>query len=472
MQHEALRIGDERIATEIATEIRSPFDGSVVGTVSLAGHEHLDLAIGRAHARVRDGRRWPRHRRAEVLDTTARLIEQRAEELATLIVHESGKPLRFARAEVARAAITFRLGAAEAVRFGGEVMPVDLETRGEGRLCLFERVSRGVVGAIAPFNFPLNLVAHKLAPAFALGAPVVLKPPPQSPLISFRLAELLDEAGLPPWMLSVVPADPEIAQALATDDRIAVLSFTGSAEVGWKLKSLAGKKQVLLELGGNAPCIVDAGIDVESVATTCALAAFAQAGQVCIKVQRLMVHTSLYDAFETAFVRATEALRCGDPRDPETVVGPLIEPRHVERVMTWIAEAVKRGARKLFGGERYANVVTPTVLVDVPTDAKVSCEEVFGPVVILERFGTFDAAIERANDSRYGLQAGVFTRDLSSALRAFRELEFGGVIINDVPTFRIDNFPYGGTKDSGFGREGVRFAMEEMSEPRVLVMRG
>jgi acyl-CoA reductase-like NAD-dependent aldehyde dehydrogenase len=472
MRHEPLWIAGERVDTTARHVIASPFDGEVAGSVAVADATHMERAITVAFDHVGVARALPRHRRAAILNGAAQRIEARAEEIAQLITVESGKPIRFARVEVARAVLTFRFAAGECAQAIGEVLPADVEPRGEGRLLLHERVARGVVGAIAPFNFPLNLVVHKLAPAIAAGAPVVLKPPPQAPLTSFALASVLAGSGLPGWMLSVLHCEPGVAQRLAEDDRVAVLSFTGSAAVGWHLKQVAHRKQVILELGGNAPCIIDAGVDVAAIAPQVALSAFAQAGQVCIKAQRVLVDASLYDDFVTHFVAAARALKVGDPRDPDTIVGPLIEARHADRVIAWIDEAVARGARVLCGRARRDSLVTPTVLEDVAADARIACEEVFGPVAVLERCADFDDALRRANATRYGLQAGVFTPDIGRALRAFRELEYGGVIVNDTPTFRLDHTPYGGAKASGFGREGVRAAIAELTEPRVLILRG
>ncbi len=383
---------------------------------------------------------------------------------------EGGKPIRYARGEVARAVITFDLAASECRGFGGEVLPVDLEPRAEGRICLATRVPRGPIAAISPFNFPLNLIAHKLAPAVAVGASVVLKPPPQCPLTGFELASVLAEAGLPAGALGVVHCPPEIAQRIVEDERMRVVSFTGNDAVGWRLKSLAGKKQVLLELGGNAPCVVDETADLDLAMEKIVAGAWAHAGQVCIKVQRIYVHAASFDRFLEEFVRRTRELPCGDPLDERTVVGPLIEPRHVERVLAWIREAVEGGATLHCGGTAEGNVVSPAILTGTAPEMRVCREEVFGPVTVVERFETFDEALAACNASRFGLQAGVFTRDLGRALRAYRELDYGGVMINEVPTFRVDNFPYGGMKDSGFGREGVRYAMEEMTVPKVLVM--
>ncbi len=470
MIRQRTRIGDRRVDGALEV-VRSPYDGSPVGEVGVATAKDVDAAIECAARAFERSRRLPVHVRASVLADVARRIDAHADELARLMARESGKPIQFCRGEVARAVITFDIGSAAARTFHGEVVPIDLEPRAEGRLCITTRVPRGPVAAISPFNFPLNLVAHKLSPAFAVGATVVLKPPQQCPLTAFRLGELLDEAGLDPQALGIVHCPPDVAQRLVEDDRLRVLSFTGSDAVGWKLKAIAGRKQVLLELGGNAPCIVDASADLDDALPRITLAAWANAGQICIKAQRVLVHASLYDAFLERFVAAALATKAGEPLDEETVVGPLVERRHVDRVLAWIREAVDGGATLHCGGEADGNVVLPTVLTDVAPHMRVWKDEVFGPVTVVERFEDFDDAIASCNAGRYGLQAGLFTADLGHALQAFRELEYGGVIVGDTPMFRVDNYPYGGTKDSGFGREGVRWAMEEMTEPRTLVIR-
>jgi acyl-CoA reductase-like NAD-dependent aldehyde dehydrogenase len=451
--------------------IRSPYTGEVVGEAAFGGAADMDDAIAAAAAAQPAMAALPGHRRQAILAHVARRIGECSRDFALLIARESGKPIRFARVEVARAQLTFQLAAAEVSRGAGEVVPMDLAAHGEGRLGFTVRVPRGPVAAISPFNFPLNLVAHKLAPAIAAGAAVVLKPPPQCPLTAHHLAALCDEAGLPPGALSVVHCPPDVAQRMVEDERLAVLSFTGSAEVGWRLKALAGRKAVLLELGGNAPCLLDAGTDLAAAMPTLVGAAWANAGQVCVRAQRLLVHASLADEFTERFVAASRAVRCGDPLDEDTVVGPLIERRHVERVLEWIAEAVACGARLLCGGQTAGSVLAPTVLAGVPRDARVCREEVFGPVAVIERFETWTQALAMANDTRYGLQAGVYTHDLARALEAFRTLRYGGILLNDAPNFRVDNMPYGGTRDSGFGREGLRSAIEEYTEPRLLVLR-
>lgn len=472
MRRELMRIGGARREGVRFDVIKSPYTGEPVGEVAVGGAQDMDDAIAAAAAAFEETRRLPTHRRAAILEGAARAVDARKDELARLMALESGKPITQCAAEVTRASITLALGAAEARRMGGEVLPVDLEPRGEERLCLTTRVPRGPVAAISPFNFPLNLIAHKLSPAVAVGASVVLKPPPQCPLTGFALAALLDEAGLPPGALNVVPCPPDVAQRMVEDERMKVLSFTGSDVVGWKLKAVAGKKQVLLELGGNAPCVIDQDVDLERALPPIVAASFANGGQVCIRIQRLFVHRSRWDETLTRFVEAARSVPWGDPLDPRTVVGPLIDAGHVERVLAWVREAQDQGATLHCGGEARGPIVLPTVLTNAPRDARVCREEVFGPVTVLEPFDTFDEALARCNETRFGLQAALFTCDLGHALRAFRELEYGGVIVNDAPTFRIDNFPYGGTKDSGSGREGVRYAMEELTEPRVLVLRG
>ncbi len=417
-------------------------------------------------------RRMPTHQRAAILERTIQGLQDRAEEIAQLMSRESGKPIRFCRGEVKRAELIFALAAGETRTATGEVMPLDVEARAEGRVCMYTRVPRGPVAAISPFNFPLNLIAHKVAPAIAIGTSVVLKPPPQCPATGYLLADILEEAGLPAEALSVLHCPPEVAQIMVEDERMKVLSFTGSDTVGWKLKSMAGKKQVLLELGGNAPCIVDDDADLDGVMDAIVAAAWSHAGQVCIKVQRIFVHAAIHDEFLERFIEATEQVKTGDPSDEETVVGPIVEKKHVERILSWIEDAVADGATLHCGGTADGSVVRPTILTGTSPEMKVCKDEVFGPVTVVESFYDFDEVIKTCNAGRFGLQAGVFTRDLGKALKAYRELEYGGVMINDVPTFRLDHVPYGGSKDSGFGREGVRFAMDEMSEEKLLIMRG
>ncbi len=470
LQRYRTQLAGQFIDTDHYEVIKSPFDGEPVAEVGLASAHELERAIASAHDFFESGNRPPTHQRAEALDAIAHTLRERSDELSLLLTRESGKPIRYARAEVARAVLTFTLGAAECRRLGGEVLPLDQLPGQEGRLCLFERVPRGPVAAISPFNFPINLVAHKLSPAFAVGAPTVLKPAQQSPLTAHALGQWLIERGLPPELLSVLHMQPDIAEKLVTDERIAVLSFTGSDTLGFRLKSIAGKKHVLLELGGNAPCVIDEGVNLDAVVPKVAEACWANAGQVCIKVQRVFVHRALFADFVERFVKFSERVVCGDPLNEDTVVGPLIEAKHVKRVLDWVQEAKDGGAKLLLGGDADGQVVRPTILINTNDRMRVCRDEVFGPVAVVERVDSFDDALAACNRSRFGLQAGIFTPDVGRALKAFRTLRYGGVLINETPMLRVDNYPYGGVKDSGLGREGVAFAVEELSEPKVLIL--
>ena len=470
LQRYRTQIAGELRDTEEFELVRNPFDGEPVAEVGRASPSELELAIATAHDAFESGKRPATYQRAELLERIARTLHERAAELAELITRESGKPLRYARAEVARAVLTFTLGAGESRRIGGEVLPIDQLPGTEGRLCLYERVPRGPIAAISPFNFPINLVAHKVAPALAVGAPTILKPAQQSPLTGHALGQWLIEAGMPGYLLSVLHMEPAVAQKLVEDERIAVLSFTGSDSLGYRLKSQAGKKQVLLELGGNAPCVIDEGVNLDAVVPRVAEACWANAGQVCIKAQRVFVHHSLFADFVEKFVKHSERVVCGDPMREDTVVGPMIEARHVTRVLDWVREAQDGGARLLLGGHAEGQVVYPTILTNTNGNMRVCKDEVFGPVAVVESVGSFDEALLACNRSRFGLQAGIFTPDVGRALKAFRTLRYGGVLINDTPMLRVDNYPYGGMKDSGLGREGVRFAVEEFTEPKVLIL--
>jgi len=448
----------------------NPFNGSLLTEVALAGPEEMDRAVGSSAEAFEDFGAFESFRRAELLEAMIEGLRRRREELADIIVAEAGKPVSLARGEVDRAVNTFRLAVEETRRIGGEVIPMDLTPEASGRVGMTSRFPIGPVAAIAPFNFPLNLVAHKVAPALASGNTVVLKPASKTPVSSLVLGEIGKEAGLPPGVLNVVPADVGIAEQLVADDRIRMVTFTGSAEVGWRLRSRAGRKKVLLELGGNASAIVEADADLDFAARRIALGSFAYAGQICISVQHILVHENAFESFRDLFVKAVEALPAGDPGNPETMVGPMIDGEAAGRVMNWIGEAREAGAQLLCGGERREALITPTVLQGTDSSMKVGCREVFGPVVTLDSYRDFGEALKRVNSSAYGLQAGIFTADLHRAFEAFRTLEVGGVIINDYPTFRVDHMPYGGVKDSGLGREGVRYAIEEMTEPRLLVI--
>jgi acyl-CoA reductase-like NAD-dependent aldehyde dehydrogenase len=452
-------------------DVLSPRDGSVAARVALGTAADIDAALAAATRAFEETSRASSSERSTWLTAMADGLERRRDELAAEICAQAGKPIAMARLEAERAVITFRTAAEEAKRIGGEVLPLDLTAATRGRHGMTRRFPRGVVAGIVPFNFPLNLAAHKVAPALAAGCAIVLKPPPQAPGPTLRLAEIAAEAGVPNGAVNALLAPVSAAQALTTDPRVALLSFTGSARVGWELKARAARKPVLLELGGNGALVVDDTADIEAAAARAALSAFAFAGQVCIKTQRILVASSAYDVFRGKFLAAVERLVVvGDPADPATVCGPVIDDAAAHRIETWAQEALAGGARAVKPLVRNGRMLTPCILEKVPAAAKVSCEEVFGPVVTLEPFDDFDAALDRVNEGPYGLQAGVFTARLDRALRAFEGLDVGAVVLNDSPTFRVDAMPYGGVKESGFGREGLRWAIEEMTELRLLVL--
>ncbi|GGM67868.1 aldehyde dehydrogenase [Thermopolyspora flexuosa] len=452
--------------------VTSPYDDRVVGAAAVPTPEQVERAVAAADAVRRTAAALPVHTRAEALAHVSRRLAERAAEVAELISAENGKPLMWARAEVARAVSTFRFAAEETRRLGGEMMRLDTEPAGEGRLALVTRHPYGPVLGITPFNFPLNLVAHKVAPAIAVGAPVIIKPAPATPLSALLLGELLAETGLPEGMFSILPLPNERAAALVEDPRLPVVSFTGSAPVGFMIAERVPRKHVTLELGGNAAAVVLADADLEWAATRIALYANYQAGQSCIAVQRVLVQDEVYDEFADRLVAKVKALVTGDPADERTQVGPMVSEQAARRVEQWVREAVEAGGRLLAGGGRTGALVEPTVLADVPDDARVCREEVFGPVLVLRRVASVDEAFAVVNDSAYGLQAGVFTTSLATAFRAAKELEVGGVIIGDVPSYRADQMPYGGVKDSGMGREGLRSAMEDYTYPRTTVLTG
>lgn len=451
--------------------IRNPWNGETVANVSHATSKELEHATVAALDAATDFRLQPRHARSHLCRQIADGIAKQSDVFADLITRESGKPIQYARGEVQRAITTFTLASHEALTFAGEVLPLDISARTEKYRGASERVPLGIVAAISPFNFPLNLVAHKIAPALAVGCPVILKPAPQTPLTALLLAEIMEQADLPPGVLSVLPMANETAEQMVRDDRLRVLSFTGSARVGWYLKSISGRKKVLLELGGNAPAIVHEDTEISHAVDRLIPGSFAAAGQVCIKAQRLLIHSKIYDDFVHGFVSATRDVVAGDPANQETIVGPLIDDKSAERVMDWIDEAVAGGAKILCGGEREGAVVSPTVLADVAANSKCITEEIFGPVVVVQRYDDIDEAIQLANDTQYGLQAALFTFDSRIMEQVIRDLRYGGIIINDSPMVRVDNYPYGGSKNSGLGREGVRYAMMEYTEPKVVVMR-
>ena len=464
-------VGGEWVGSEKTRDVVYPWDGSVVGTVQLAGPESVERAIEAAVHVADELARTPAHRRAAWLEGIVDGIRARRDTLVDLIIHEGGKPRRFAEGEVARAIQTFTLGVEAARSLGGEVIPIDAVPSGEGRIGITRRFPKGPVAAITPFNFPLNLVAHKVAPALAAGCPLVLKPADETPLSSLVLAEIAEEAGVPAGAFNVIPCEVADAAPLTEDRRIQVLTFTGSARVGWQLKRQAGKKRVLLELGGNAAAIVHADADLDHAVERCAYGAFAHAGQVCISVQRVYVHRSVYEPFVDALTAAAKDTPVGDPDDGATVCGPLRADQDADRLERWITEARDAGATIRCGGERHGRIIPPTVITGADPKLPISCQEAFGPVVVVYPYDDLDAAIAEVNDSDYGLQAGIFTNDLAATFRAFERLAVGGVIHNDVPTFRVDHMPYGGVKDSGMGREGVRYAIDDLTELRVLVLK-
>src|SRR5690242_1432395 len=462
-------VAGEWVETGDWVEVRSPYSGEPVARVAKAGAAEAKRAIDAAEQAMLEP--LPAHRRAEILVKVVAGIARRHDEIARQISDEAGKPLKAARVETSRAMSTYTFAAVEARKLAGEIVPMDAAQAGEGKLALTLRRPIGIVGAISPFNFPLNLVAHKLAPALAAGCAVVLKPASQTPLSALLLAELEEEAGLPPGWLSVVAgASAEIGDVLVEDERVKAITFTGSGGVGWKLKERAPKKKVNLELGNATPVIVAGDADVEAAAKALAANSFSFAGQSCISVQRIYVERSVHDEFLQRFLPAVEALSVGDPADEGTDVGPVIDEDAKERILEWIEEARSGGAEVLAGGEEQDGLIRPTVIGKASRELKVSCDEVFGPVVTVNAVDSVDEAIDLANSTRYGLQAGIFTRSLETALRAARELEFGGVTVNEAPTFRSDQMPYGGVKDSGNTREGPHYAVREFTEEHLVVL--
>jgi len=451
-------------------EIRAPYDGTPIAQVFQATREHVEKAIQAAVRAFGSTRRLPAFERQRVLRSIAQHIISRKEEFSRTLAQEAGKPLKAARTEVERAIFTFNVAAEETTRIPGEYLSLDWQQFTSGRWGIVRRFPLGPIAGITPFNFPLNLVAHKVAPAIASGCPIILKPAPQTPLSSLLLAEAVEQAGLPDGAFNVLPLSNEDAGLLVTDDRIKLITFTGSAAVGWDVKRRAGKKKVVLELGGNAGVIVHGDTDIPWAAERCVTGGFSYAGQTCISVQRILVERPAFTKFRDLLLTGVSKLNIGDPMDDTTDLGPLIRESDAIRATEWVREAVQDGATLLCGGKRHGSVVEPTVLTGTRPDMKVNCQEIFAPVVTLEPYDDFSLALRRINESPYGLQAGLFTRDASRICQAYEELEVGGLIAGDVPSFRIDHMPYGGVKDSGLGREGLRYAIEEMTEPKLLVM--
>jgi acyl-CoA reductase-like NAD-dependent aldehyde dehydrogenase len=451
-------------------EIRAPYDGSVIASVFQGRREHAEAAIGAAVKAFGTTRRLPAFERQRVLRRVSENITERKQEFARTMAQEAGKPIKAARTEVERAIFTFNVAAEESTRIYGEYLPLDWQEFTAGRWGIVRRFPLGPIAGITPFNFPLNLVAHKVAPAIAAGCPLVLKPAPQTPLTALLLAEAVQQAGWPDGGLNVLPLSNDDAGLLVTDERIKLISFTGSAAVGWQIKKNCGKKKVVLELGGNAGVIVHSDADLAYAADRCVAGGFAYAGQTCISVQRILVERSAFAKFTDRLLEGVKKLRTGDPLDDSTDLGPLIRESDAVRASDWIQEAVRGGARLLCGGQRRGPMLEPTVLTGTRPEMKVNCQEIFAPVVTVEAYDDFNQALKQINNSPYGLQAGLFTRDAKLIFNAYEELEVGGLIAGDVPAFRIDHMPYGGVKDSGLGREGLRYAIEEMTEPKLLVM--
>jgi acyl-CoA reductase-like NAD-dependent aldehyde dehydrogenase len=463
-------IQNQRRTGAATATIRAPFDGAVVGSHPLGSAADMDEAIAANVAAGDACRRMPAFERADCLRRIADGLRGRRAEFATLLAEEAGKPVTQAYLEIDRAVFVFLDGAEEATRIGGEVLPLDVLAAGVGRVGLTRRFPLSPIAAITPFNFPVMLGAHKVAPAIACGASLTLKPPPQDPLSTELLGDLIAESGYPAGGINVVPCDLPVAQGLVADERVRMVSFTGSAKAGWAIRAGAGTKRVALELGGNAGVIVEPDADLARAVERCAAGGYAYAGQSCISVQRILVHRDIYEEFLRRFVERVRALRTGDPLDPETDVGPMIDEAAARRAEAWIAAAEREGARVECGGGRTGAVLEPTVLSGTKPAQQVNCEEVFAPVTTVTPYTAFDEAVARLNGTAYGLQAGIFTRDVHRLMQAWERLDVGGVMGNDIPSFRVDRMPYGGAKASGLGREGVRYAIQEMTEPRLLTL--
>lgn len=454
-------------------EVTDKYTGKVATRVALANYPVIDQAIEAAVEAQEAMQAFPPYKRQDVLNHCVKRFQERFEEIAQALCIEAGKPIKDSRGEVSRLIDTFRVGAEEAVRGGGEVMNLEIAPRAKGYRGMWKRVPIGPCSLISPFNFPLNLAAHKIAPAIAAGCTWVMKPASRTPIGALIIGEILAETDLPPGSFSILPCSRDGADLFTVDDRLKLLSFTGSPGVGWELKAKAGRKKVVLELGGNAACIVDAdqADRLDHVVERVVFGAYYQSGQSCISVQRIIVHESLYDAFRDKLTAAVKALKMGDPKDEDTFIGPMIAESEAKRLEGWVQHAVRNGATLLCGGKREGAMLEASLLENVPLDTELNCEEAFGPAAALYRYSDFEAALRQVNDSKFGLQCGIFTTDLRKAMRAWDVLEVGGVVINDVPSWRVDNMPYGGVKDSGLGREGVKYAIEDMTEIRLLVIR-
>ncbi len=450
--------------------VANKYTGEPACRVALADPKAIDTAIDAAVKAFEHTRKMPGYKRQEVLSHVVQRVAERCEELAEVLCIEAGKPIRDARGEVTRLIDTFRVAAEESVRITGEYLPLDISQRAEGCESIWRRFPIGPCSFISPFNFPLNLVAHKVGPAIAVGCPFILKPASRTPIGALILGEILAETDLPEGAFSILPCSRDAADLFTTDPRLKLLSFTGSPDVGWKLKARAGTKKVVLELGGNAACIVDKDVDLEYAADRIIIGAFYQSGQSCIGVQRIIAHDVIYEHLKQLLAQRAAKLKAGDPMDEDTFLGPMISLNDAKRIEQWVSEAVTGGAKIICGGRRDGLFFDATLLENVEPHMKIICMEAFGPVATMQPFTDFKEAVRLANDSVFGLQAGIFTKNIDHAFYAFNELEVGGVVINDVPSFRVDNMPYGGIKDSGLGREGIRFAMEDMTEIKLLVL--
>ncbi|NBG67126.1 aldehyde dehydrogenase family protein [Acidiluteibacter ferrifornacis] len=451
--------------------ILDKYQGTEIGKIPQASEEQMEAAIVAANEAFEITKKWSAGKRAEMMQKLYDKLKERKDEFINIIINEGGKPRSYATNEVDRSLTTLRLAVEEATRFGGEVVPMDWGA-GEGKTAFTKRFPIGVIACITPFNFPLNLVMHKVAPALATGCTTIIKPAPQAPMSCLAFAALMEEVGYPAGAINVLVCDIPVAEKLVKDERVAKLSFTGSDKVGWYLKSICGKKKVTLELGGNASVIVDEDVNVESITDLVAKGAYLYAGQICISTQRIFVHAKVFDRFQSAFIASIQKLKVGDAQDNEVLVGPVIDKGHLNRINDWVQEAKQKGAQVILGGavlSEQHNLYEPTLITNSNSSMKVAAEEVFGPVAVLEKANSFEEAIKMTNDSKYGLQVGVFTNSLKNFKYATEELEVGGVIMNNIPGFRIDHMPYGGVKDSGLGREGIKYAMEEMTEGRLIV---
>lgn len=471
-EHYPYYLANEPQSPNAELVVYDKYTGEPATRVAMADEAAIDRAIAAAVQATEPMRRFKAYQRQAVLQHAANRFTQRAEELAQSLCIEAGKPLKDARGEVTRLIETFRIAAEESVRMYGEVLPMDISARGADYSGMWKRVPIGPCSLISPFNFPLNLAAHKVAPAIAAGCPFVLKPASLTPIGALIIGEVLAETDLPRGAFSILPCRREGAALFSTDDRLKLLSFTGSPEAGWQLKQQAGKKPVVLELGGNAACVIDADADIDDAVARNLFGGYYQSGQSCISVQRIIIHRDVYHRFRKHFVDQVSHLKTGNPHDEDTFIGPIISDKECGRIDQWVKQAVAAGATVLTGGRRLDNnIYQATVLENVPHAAEVYCREVFGPVTMIERVDTFDQALERVNDSSFGIQAGVFTRDIDRIQQAWDTLHVGGVCINEVPSFRMDHMPYGGVKDSGLGREGIRWAIHDMTEPRLLLIR-